>query len=546
MSIESRLEECEIILKDLGLPESVCKRKVAKLTFLALCNIKPESIWRDASKQSMTVNNDIMAFANDYYDEEYATGSRESFRKYAIHPFLEQNIILLNPDNPNLRPNSANTHYAITDLVLETVGQYGTPEWEQAINNFKLNQYPSNKTTDFQVTKVTIKNFKSIIDSEIELGRVNVFIGENGCGKSNVLEAIALSSASITNDLNFDGLYSKGVRIARPDLMVNSFVEKKQALHIDLAIDGRVDSNIVELKNSLYPSNIEEFYPDWKDRLVEEHLEKIIQELGKDIDIDTEEFEDNIDMFRLIANSISRVNKQKQHFQNTFNNILADYAIFDLNTRSLRGIIPVDSRKTPLGINGEGLDLLISTFNTYEREQLMKSLELFSWLDDIKTDRNDRLKLEGLKLGRSTSVLYFVDRFMQKQNNTLSAENSNEGILHVLFYLALFISNKTPNFFAIDNIETALNPRLCQKLIKILVVLAKERGKQVLITTHNPAILDGLNVTDEDQRLFEVYRTSEGNTRTRRIKFKSDLSDKGLKLSEMWMNGALGAVPTNF
>lgn len=546
MSIESRLDECEIILKDLGLPESVCKRKVAKLTFLALCNIKPDSEWQNASKQSMTLSKDIMAFVNEYYEESYATNSRESFRKLALKPFLDQNLILLNPDNPSLKTSSSNTHYAITDLVLETVGRYGTNEWEQTINNFKLNQYPSNKTTDFQVSKVVIKNFKSIIDSEIELGRINVFIGENGCGKSNVLEAIALSSASITNDLNFDGLYSKGVRIARPDLMVNSFVERKQALNIDLAVEGRVDSNTVVLKNSLYPSNTKEFYPDWKDRLLEEHLQKIIQELGKDLDIDTEEFEDNIEMVRLIANSISRVNKQRQHFQNTFNNILADYAIFDLNTRSLRGIIPVDSRKTPLGINGEGLDLLISTFNTYEREQLMKSLELFSWLDDIKTDRNDRLKLEGLKLGRSTSVLYFIDRFMQKQNNTLSAENSNEGILHVLFYLALFISNKTPSFFAIDNIETALNPRLCQKLIKILVVLAKERGKQVLITTHNPAILDGLNLTDEDQRLFEVYRTSEGNTRTRRIKFKSDLSDKGLKLSEMWMNGALGAVPTNF
>ena len=39
--------------------------------------------------------------------------------------------------------------------------------------------------------RLTIKNFKSIIDQTIELGRVNVFIGANGMGKSNVLEAIA-------------------------------------------------------------------------------------------------------------------------------------------------------------------------------------------------------------------------------------------------------------------------------------------------------------------------------------------------------------------
>lgn len=542
MSIESRLEECETILKDLGLPESVYKRNVAKLTFLALCNIKPESIWQNASKQSMTLSKDIMAFVNKHYEESYATNSRESFRKLALKPFLDQNLILLNPDDPSLKPSSSNTHYAISDLVLETVTKYGTTDWEDAVSSFKFNQFPENKLVGFQITRVGIKNFKSIIDNEIELGRVNVFIGENGCGKSNVLEAFALASANASKDLNFDGLYGKGVRIARPDLMVNSFADKRQSSVIDLNIESTVENIEVKLDNSLYPVSPEDIYTEWKDKKEEEAIQKIIDSLGKEMDIDA----DNLVLFQAIANTISKRSKKQRISEMTLNDILSDFAIYDLNTRSLRGIVPTDSRKTPLGINGEGLDLLISTFNSYEREQLMKSIELFSWLDDIKTDKNDRLKLEGLKPGRSTSTLYFVDRFMQKQNNTLSAENSNEGILHVLFYLALFISNKTPNFFAIDNIETALNPRLCQKLIKILVVLAKERGKQVLITTHNPAILDGLNVTDEDQRLFEVYRTSEGNTRTRRIKFKSDLTNKGFKLSEMWMNGSLGAVPTNF
>lgn len=136
---------------------------------------------------------------------------------------------------------------------------------------------------------------------------------------------------------------------------------------------------------------------------------------------------------------------------------------------------------------------------------------------------------------------------MNSKNNTLSAENSNEGILHVLFYLALFLGNKTPKLFAIDNIETALNPLLCQTLIELIVTLSKENGKQVLITTHNPAILDGLNLLDDEQRLFEVFRDDSGYTKTRRIKFKSDLSDKhGHKLSEMWMSGLLGAVPQNF
>ncbi|WP_409994876.1 AAA family ATPase [Chitinophaga pinensis] len=35
---------------------------------------------------------------------------------------------------------------------------------------------------------IRIRNFKSIDDLSIDLGRFNVFIGENGCGKSNIGE----------------------------------------------------------------------------------------------------------------------------------------------------------------------------------------------------------------------------------------------------------------------------------------------------------------------------------------------------------------------
>ena len=76
--------------------------------------------------------------------------------------------------------------------------------------------------------KITIKNFKSIYNDTIDLGRVNVFIGENGCGKSNILEAVAFAGA-LKNNKTVDSeiLFSKGVRIAKPDLMRSSFLGKK-------------------------------------------------------------------------------------------------------------------------------------------------------------------------------------------------------------------------------------------------------------------------------------------------------------------------------
>ena len=38
------------------------------------------------------------------------------------------------------------------------------------------------------ISEISIKNFKSIEDLSLPLGRVTVLIGENGSGKSNILE----------------------------------------------------------------------------------------------------------------------------------------------------------------------------------------------------------------------------------------------------------------------------------------------------------------------------------------------------------------------
>ena len=40
------------------------------------------------------------------------------------------------------------------------------------------------------IREIHVENFKSIEKLTLELGRINVFIGANGCGKSNLLEAI--------------------------------------------------------------------------------------------------------------------------------------------------------------------------------------------------------------------------------------------------------------------------------------------------------------------------------------------------------------------
>lgn len=351
-----------------------------------------------------------------------------------------------------------------------------------------------------------IQNFKSIFQDKISLGLVNVFIGENGCGKSNILEALAFASCAKENRLDTEGLYSKGIRVAKPSLMMSSFQGLKNNKSIQLAFD--FGDNDVKGSYSLSNNDENGIREGW-------HLER---NFDKDI-------------------------TEIQPFDSSA--LMHEFIIYTLSTKSLRGIF-TESRKTPLGINGENLDVVVANMNKKELTELSQYYHLISWLEEVVVDNDDALKFKGYKLNKSDSRLYFKDKFMSKKNNFFNAENANEGVLHILFYLTLFISELTPNFFAIDNIENSLNPHLCRELSKVISKLAIEKNKQVLMTTHNPAILDGLDLNDDRIRLFEVYRNDAGQTKTRRILINANNKPEKLKLSELWMRGYLGAISQNF
>ena len=71
----------------------------------------------------------------------------------------------------------------------------------------------SNKKTDKMLKTLKIKVFKSLENVTINLGIVNVLIGANGSGKSNLLEAMRMLSCAADGRINDKALLSRGVRL---------------------------------------------------------------------------------------------------------------------------------------------------------------------------------------------------------------------------------------------------------------------------------------------------------------------------------------------
>ena len=69
------------------------------------------------------------------------------------------------------------------------------------------------------------------------------------------------------------------------------------------------------------------------------------------------------------------------------------------------------------------------------------------------------------------------------------------------------------------------------------------------MTTHNPSILDGIDLKDQEQKLFVVSRNSNGYTHVKRVTTEDNPIDEDgemLHLSEAFMRGYLGGLPRGF
>jgi len=395
------------------------------------------------------------------------------------------------------------------------------------------------------ISQIHIKNFKSIVDLTLDLGRVNLFIGENGSGKSNILEAVAFVASTSNNEINNSILVSKGVRIAQSELFSSAFGSNIENIELNFTIGN----NIIE---ALFKyDTTDKHWLDWASKKISDFFVQygnyfeyspleLIHIKNPPNFVMVNFFSDKITIHDNAPDEIKQlITKKIKSFESYYKNynLLKSYIIYSPEVSSLRKF-EEEGQVSPLGAHGEGLFSLIKSLSkdNGSLQQIKEHLEVIDWFEDFAIP-NDLMSNEY--------KIAIKDRFINSDLKYLDQRSANEGFLFLLFYIVLFSSKKTPQFFAIDNIEASFNPKLCAKLITMLVELAKKNDKQVLMTTHNPATLDGLDLKDPEQRLFVVERNIDGHTTATRITEKPKV-DAPMKLSEMWTKGFLGGLPENF
>lgn len=389
------------------------------------------------------------------------------------------------------------------------------------------------------LNKFKVESFKSLENVEIELGRVNVFIGANGSGKSNLLEAIGVLGAAANGRVDDEALLRRGVRPGLPVLYKSSFKSSRQPTEIRFSASSDGASFSVGLFNPLDKPE-----PAWrfKTELLTEGRDKLVgrsQRLKLRLDPTAG------------YTALKAVELPEESPAGRLLEELRQFAIYSPDTATLRGLDTDPQSREPIGLSGgrlaEAVNDIFKHVAFQHREELFASvLELIGWANGLGASGPRAVPISK-NIPQPTLILRFRDRFMAEGRNFLSGYDASEGALYVLFMTVLVHHSASPPVLAVDNFDHALNPRLAKALTrKLCEWMIVHQDRQLLLTSHNPLVLDGLPLRDDAIRLFTVERSNRGKTVVRRVEVSEQLldrADQGIPLSQQWVMGTFGGVP---
>ena len=382
--------------------------------------------------------------------------------------------------------------------------------------------------------KLSIKNIGKLKEADVEINGITVITGENDTGKSTVGKV----------------LWS----------VFNSFFEIKKQIRTDkissILEELRRVSSIQDIRNNLVHSSIVEYDLDLNDFL--KQLEKKLEVLNDVRGLDDESKDELKDTLKKIKKRINLSDDEimKEITQINFNK--------EFNSQ-INNLNFLEEGNIDLKIKNKNINLIISNdkiqikdfFSLYENVMLLdnpriidnlseniilSANKIFSIIENLHNSkfismlRNDKSstatdnilneeklfkieeKLNKIVDGKFLKKDFGVYFYRNKSGKEINIKNLSTGF-KVFSIIKLLIQNNQLSengTIILDEPEIHLHPEWQLKFAELIVLLQKEFGMHILLTTHSPYFLNAIEVFSERHKIDDKCKyyvaENEGNS----------------------------------
>ena len=395
----------------------------------------------------------------------------------------------------------------------------------------------------------TLKRFKSYRDATLYLSPLTLMVGANASGKSNAIEAIRILA-----------WLARGQRL-------DAITESVQAS--DVGIRGRVGDLVFEDSESFEVGCAVTFIDGWDRlhlsvgvddgglRIVNETIERTdgrfplyrvaapASGLSHDLSVEYNNFarggkkprvtcSDQIAVFTQLESSARFASGHKKAQEEiprvcrTYRELLANTLFLDPRPSAMREY----SFRTESRLKDNGANLSAVVYNLCENSETRQRLIGFI----ASLPEQDIQDIGFIHTPRGEVMLKLTESFGGRSRE-VEAPLLSDGTLRVLSIASALLSAPEGALVVIEEIDNGVHPSRAKSLLENIQEVAARRGLSVLLTSHNPALLDALPIEAIPKVLFCYRDPKDGDSRLVQLERLADFP-------ELIAQGSLGHLMT--
>lgn len=360
------------------------------------------------------------------------------------------------------------------------------------------------------ITELRLENWKSYEQAELHIDPLSVLVGTNASGKSNALDAFLLlnrlaNGAMLTSALKGDGTLAPvrgGVEWAARQpgsvFAIGVVCRADDSTDYEYRLEGQIVDNRCDLfgeqltriryrlgRDGLRKSQAGSIKLVRTDPCVEGSPTIVARLYNEKQGTPRQLSRTHAVLFQLVGQ------KLRQEIQDGVTEVISalrDVFILDPIPSHMRSFSPLSDRLESDAGNIAGV--LAALPDDKQREIEAVLTEYASQLPerDIR-----RVYAETVGKFNSDAMLYCEEHWLDDgPPPTVDARGMSDGTLRFLAILTALLTRPARSLLVIEEVDNGLHPSRARLLLDMLKAVGQQRGVDVLVTTHNPALLDAM------------------------------------------------------
>ena len=353
------------------------------------------------------------------------------------------------------------------------------------------------------ISRIAIKNFRSLKDVELRPGPLTVLIGPNGAGKSNILDALRFLKAVYLDPL-------------QPNDLLKSQVEDRGGFD-QVVWGGDADSNL---------RFVVEFSGDDTNSASVGFDTEIVEDQGRVHFGEERYLIDSIPVGNLGGRSpsVSHISMDARLVLDRLNR----WQFYELVPKAMRKPARIRQEHV-LNESGSNLSTVVHSLFSESHPDLEEAVGMLQ----VMVPTVERLVSPIVGDGQTCVALKEKD-----VENPIKAWGLSDGTLLALALSVALVVRPEPELICVESPEAGIHPQMMEAVADMLEVAS--RDTQVIVTTQSPYLLEWLPFES-----FVVVEKEEGETRLNPLKHKDGIREtiKALGARDAWYSGYLGGEP---